>query len=366
MENTSQLILRNSASLERTPLVLINPPRDSLVQTLTQEFAQTAPESDPVGIEAFTQDFGDFEWLQANDIDVEFGMLPSCEPLPQQVILFQPREKDRLDMLVHYLSARWETEGIEKPTLWLVGENRAGIKSTPSRLQAFFRSVQKMDSARHCTLIQASQPEQSRPFQLEGYLQKWMLGEGDPALKLASLPGAFAHGRLDKGSEFLLQYLASIKAPQGKVLDFGCGIGVIGLSLLRANPEIQLTMLDSSATALECAKLSLQASFPQGVAHPPALVPADGLVTVDDRFDWIISNPPFHRGVATDLEITRQFIAQASKRLKGGGRLLIVCNRHLPYEKWLGEYFSAVENCAERHDFKILLAKRPMAPAFKI
>jgi 16S rRNA G1207 methylase RsmC len=39
--------------------------------------------------------------------------------------------------------------------------------------------------------------------------------------------------------------------------------------------------------------------------------------------------------------------------------VLLVCNRHLPYERWLGEYFQAVDNPANDRDFKLLLAARP-------
>ena len=50
------------------------------------------------------------------------------------------------------------------------------------------------------------------------------------------------------------------------------------------------------------------------------------------RYDFIVSNPPFHQGRADEPDLGRAFIAAAAAALKPGGRLWLVANRHLPYE----------------------------------
>jgi len=345
------------------------------------------------GVYAFSQDFGDARWLRNNGIACEFGLLPEALPLPATVILFLPREKDRLEFLLHFIAANLPSNG----QLWLAGENKAGIKSAEVRLQQRFAKVKKVDSARHCVLYQAQQaknwdsssatvasdvgashardqqqgralPEtnqtkdqQTREFKTftpADYLQEWILPTTAGEIRLQSLPGAFAHGRLDNGTALLLEYLQNAESRQlkikGKILDFGCGVGVIGIYLKRQYPDIELEMLDTSATALESARLSLLLN-----GNEAKLTASDGLDKAHDRYDWIISNPPFHKGVATDLDITRRFIASAPAKLGNRGRMLLVCNRHLPYESWLAEAFAGFEKVAENREFKVLQAHGP-------
>ncbi len=428
---TSELILRYCSSEPCSrpgAVLLINPPRDSLAIELQRNGMSE--------VSGFSQDFGDASCMQQSGINCEFGLLPQMETpkqtpeqttdrtqprnLPVTVILFLPREKERLEFLLHFIAEHLPGEG----QLWLVGENKAGIKSAEARLKQRFSKVQKRDAARHCVLYLAQEPmtsganvvsdssgEQARlqgaaadstgagiqaqlrkaasdstradkhnqlgerallttnpskgrqinaiePFSPEDYLQQWTLPSAAGEIHLQSLPGAFAHGRLDKGTALLLDYMQNADHRQlrikGKVLDFGCGAGVIGIYLKRRYPDIELDMLDSSALALESTRLSLARNG--CVAQVTA---SDGLDAAKGRYDWIISNPPFHKGVTTDFDIARRFISTAPAKLGNRGRMLLVCNRHLPYEAWLTEAFVGFEKVAENRDFKVLQAHGP-------
>ncbi len=351
----------------------MNPPRDSLANEL-QRLGLCE-------VSVFTQDFGDQRYFEAAGINSKFGLLPKIETqdqaqaqtleqagaqtqehaqaqsgalsLPPTIILFLPREKERLEFLLHFIATHMPAEG----QLWLVGENKAGIKSAEPRLKQQFSKVQKRDAARHCVLYLAQQPK-NKAFSPDDYVQEWTLQTKAGEIKLQSLPGAFALGRLDKGTALLLDYLQNADSRQlkikGKILDFGCGSGVIGLYLKRQYPDIDLEMLDSSAVALESTRLSLQLNN-----FAAQITPSDGLDAAKGRYDWIISNPPFHKGVATDLDIARRFIGKAPAKLENRGRMLLVCNRHLPYEAWLTEAFVGFEKVAENREFKVLQAHGP-------
>jgi 16S rRNA (guanine1207-N2)-methyltransferase len=167
------------------------------------------------------------------------------------------------------------------------------------------------------------------------------------------LPGVFAHGRVDKGSRLLLDSLEKLR-PEGKILDFACGSGVIGCALLAAGARVELTLLDVSALALEASGRTLSLN-----GMKAALLPSDGLSELEGRYDWIISNPPFHRGVSNDLEIAEKFFAEAGTFLTENGRIVIVCNRHLPYASWLQNHFDRVERLDENSDFVIIQAGKP-------
>lgn len=337
MENVSQLILRNEERLPAGSLLLINPPRDTLAQQLLRADRP---------VRCVTQDFGDWRWLQETGAEVAFEAIPSVEGKEQTAVLFLPREKDRLTMLVHVLANRLGPQA----KLWLAGENRGGIKSAPRHVLSQFGRVTALDNARHCGLFEASGPAPTRPFALADYSVGWSMHHAGREIALRSLPGVFAHGRLDKGSSLLLGELERLN-PQGEILDFACGCGVVGLALLSASPRARLTLLDSSALALEASRLSLEAN-----GLKAELLASDGLSEVSGRYDWIVSNPPFHRGVASDLEIAGEFFRQAGTFLAENGRIVIVFNRHLPYLKWLNQSFDLVECLAENGEYTVIKA----------
>jgi 16S rRNA (guanine1207-N2)-methyltransferase len=329
------------AQLQPGKVLLFNPPADGLFQQIAAHGHE---------VRCWSQDFGTSRWLLGNGAEAGYGVLPEPAELPAQVILFQPKEKERLDMLLHFFAAALPAHG----RLWLVGENQAGIKSAGKRLETFFSSSGKLDSARHCVLYRAQSPAPPEAFQLEAYVHKWVLDIPPDELRVASLPGVFAHGRLDRGTEVLLQVLSHCtgkNALKGRVLDFGCGIGVIGLAVLIKNPEVELTLLDHSALALESARRSLLANGLQA-----ELLASDGLAEVRERYDWIVSNPPFHRGIAADFGVAQRFFTQARSVLSKQGKMLLVCNVHLRYESWLSEQFNRVEQVESSGGYKVLRA----------
>jgi len=342
VERPSQLILRNRAALTAGDILLFNAPPDHLFQELG---------AGRVGI--WCQDFGEYRWFIDHGARSGFGVLPEAGALPAQVILFQPREKERLELLLHFLAAGLPAGGI----LWLVGANQSGIGSAGKYLKKYFASATKADNARHCKVFCASRAIPPPPFLLSDYQQKWLLGAPGEELRLVSLPGVFSHGRLDRGTALLLETLADLRGaecPAGRVLDFACGIGVLGLSLLKRDPTLELTLLDSSALALESVRQTVQANDLQAT-----VLPSDGLAEVNRRYDWIISNPPFHRGVSRDFDVSRRLFEQSARVLTRQGKILLVCNRNLPYDKWLADHFSLVETLAGNNEYKVLRALRP-------
>ncbi len=340
MERTSQVLLRNEARLPSGQVLLVNAPRDALCQKL-QLNTRDARVS--------TQDFGDQRWLTASGIPAWFEVLPGGLDSCTTVILHLPREKDRLVMMLHVLSARMPSGAL----LWLVGSNQAGIKSAGKHLENCFSNVTKLDNARHCGLFQASGPLREKPFSLSDYEETWAVEYAGKTIQAVSLPGVFAHARLDKGSEILLRTLEGL-VPTGRILDFACGSGILGSALLAASEKVDLTLLDVSALAIESSRLTLQRNGLTAV-----LLPSDGLAELEGRFDWIISNPPFHRGVDNDLEIAARFFKEAGTFLAKNGRIVIVCNRHLPYMNWLRNEFEQVDHLAGNDDFMVIEARKP-------
>lgn len=340
LENTSQLLLRNRDALPRTLTEIWNPRPDGLFRELLSDDSPIVYSSDRYSV---------CQSLQVAGADAHFEAWTPLERRPSSIVLILPREKERLDMRLHEAATRLQEGG----KLFLVGENRAGIKSSPRLVARHFDNVAKRDSARHCSLFEATGPATGEPFRPGAYERRWTFGFQQRTLEVSTLPGVFAHGRLDAGTEMLLSTLPQAR-PSGRVLDFACGAGVIGLAILATakSARADVTLLDDSALALESAKRSLELNGLQA-----RVLPSDGLSEVTGRFDWIVTNPPFHQGVKNDLDVARAFFRRAGTFLTESGRILVVFNRHLPYESWLRESFNNVECLARNRVFSVMSAR---------
>ena len=61
------------------------------------------------------------------------------------------------------------------------------------------------------------------------------------------------------------------------------------------------------------------------------LVPSNGLSEVKGRFNYVITNPPFHTGINTDYSIAERFFIDVKKHLTLNGELFVVANDFLRY-----------------------------------
>lgn len=174
-----------------------------------------------------------------------------------------------------------------------------------------------------------------------------------PGGQFLTRPGVFAWDRVDAASKMLAEALP--EDLHGRVADFGAGWGYLSMQVLARCPKVaSLDLYEADARSLALADENL------GDAHLPVHchwhdVPRG----VDERFDAIVCNPPFHAlGRGDRPDIGRAFIAGAAAALKPGGRLWLVANRHLPYEQALGEGFAQVRTLAQNGGFKIVEATK--------
>jgi len=89
-------------------------------------------------------------------------------------------------------------------------------------------------------------------------------------------------------SMFLYDFIASC-SPKGRLLDVGCGVGVIGLLLAR-DFNIDLTMVEKQEIMAELAQRNLEVNKIKA-----ELIKSDFLeFRADKPFEFIVSNPPFY------------------------------------------------------------------------
>jgi len=168
-----------------------------------------------------------------------------------------------------------------------------------------------------------------------------------------SRPGVFAWNRIDPASALLVECLPTDIAGHGA--DLGAGWGFLSLSLLARNPGITaLDLFEAEARALSLARANLAET---GTSATLEFHWHDVTAGLPQRYDFIVSNPPFHTQSRADRpDIGQRFITAAAAALKPGGRLWLVANRHLPYEQTLNERFGEVRVAGERDGFKVIAA----------
>lgn len=177
------------------------------------------------------------------------------------------------------------------------------------------------------------------------------IGDG----RFLSRPGVFAWDRADPASRLLAAHLPNTL--HGRAADLGAGYGYLSVELLQRCPGIAaLDVYEADARALELARANLAPSASRAAIgfhwH-------DVTTGLPDRYDVIVTNPPFHaHGRAGRPDIGRAFIAAAAQALNPGGRLWLVANRHLPYEPVLDARFGEVRIVAQRDGFKVVEAEK--------
>lgn len=183
---------------------------------------------------------------------------------------------------------------------------------------------------------------------------QWSVSEH--GLNLTNLPNVYSGESLDLGARLFLQHLPKSEKYQ-QILDLGCGNGVLSLKLMQLNPQAYVTGVDESYMAVQSAQNNVELN---------QLDPAQFCAIANnclDNFeaesqDLIVCNPPFHQQQAITDHIAWQMFCDAKQVLRLKGKLLVIGNRHLGYDKKLSRLFgrSGVKLVASNAKFVILQA----------
>jgi 16S rRNA (guanine1207-N2)-methyltransferase len=122
----------------------------------------------------------------------------------------------------------------------------------------------------------------------------------------------------------------------------------VGIYTKLLNPSIQLEMVDINILAIECAKRSCELNSVEAKVYP-----SDGWKDVKGRVNGVVSNPPFHSGVATEYRTTEGFIRGAKDKMSKHAPFLLVANSFLKYAQIIEATFERCDILVENNKFKV-------------
>lgn len=233
--------------------------------------------------------------------------------------------------------------------LWAAAPNTAGGKRLVHDAQLLFGAARGSSKA-HQRVVHAIKPAHDiNPLPWTDIAGVWP--QTSQTLDVSgrtytSVPGVFAHGRLDVGSALLCDQLPDLSG--SRVLDLGGGIGVLaGTALQRGAAHVDV--IDVDASAVWC----MQQTFARDDVRVAWGDVLDGLPWSEALYDVVISNPPFHTGKRTDDSMVRAFVSTAAGHQRPGGTLWLVANAFLAYGPLLESYYAQVSRVAETPAFVV-------------
>jgi 16S rRNA G1207 methylase RsmC len=137
---------------------------------------------------------------------------------------------------------------------------------------------------------------------------------GKEALNIKTRPGIFAHRRVDGGAMALIKKVQL--DGEEKVLEMGCGSGVVSLALKRLHPNISMYALDSHAVAVSQTGKNAESNG----LHLDGLQLTSSGWKGEEQFDVLIGNPPYFG----DHRLSALFIDEARRLLVSKGSLWLV------------------------------------------
>lgn len=168
-------------------------------------------------------------------------------------------------------------------------------------------------------------------------------------LKMHTESSLFSPNYIDKGT---ITMLSKIDFQTGqKILDLGCGYGVIGIYAAHFSGAENVTMVAINPIAIELAKKNAIYNNLGSIN----IFQSDGLHNmIEQDFDLILSNPPYH----ADFKVPKNFIEGGFHHLKYGGSMVMVTKRYKWYKNKLQSVFGGVQVIEENGYYIFISQKR--------
>ncbi len=324
-------------------------PRILLINDSFGALATALAEQQPTAVsDSYLAHQGTIANLQANNIDTDRVTLCDSLSWPNEnfdlVIIKIPKSLAMLEDQLHRLRPLLNQEA----TIIASAMCKQIHSSTLKLFERIIGPTHTSLAKKKARLV-FSQFDQKLKIGESPYPKRYVL-EGTE-FTLTNHANVFSRESLDIGTRFFLAHLPE-NIGKGKIIDLGCGNGVVGLIAAQRNPQATLQFVDESYMAVRSAQEGFLAAFPQREAQFAVM---DCLRKIEQAsVDTVLNNPPFHQNNVVGDHIARQMFKQSYRALKKGGELWVIGNRHLSYHVKLKKLFSNCQVIATNKKFAIL------------
>jgi 16S rRNA (guanine1207-N2)-methyltransferase len=168
-------------------------------------------------------------------------------------------------------------------------------------------------------------------------------------IRAFSRPGVFSHRRIDPGARHLINEMRI--EPGMRVLDIGCGAGVVALAAAHRAIDVAVHAVDSNARAVQCTERGAELNCLKNLTTE---LNAAGNVEGAGSYDLALANPPYYAG----FRIAEHFLTAARDALRPGGKILVVTKRPEWYAQNMPRWY-ADWSVVERKGYYVVEGARP-------
>ncbi|QJC37275.1 methyltransferase [Enterobacteriaceae endosymbiont of Donacia thalassina] len=211
--------------------------------------------------------------------------------------------------------------------IFIIGSNNSGIKKINDIKELEVINLKKIINARKHIIFHGFLKKKVF-FNINNYWNYYYYNN----YQIYSLPGVFGRNKVDSGSKLLISTINNIFI-KGKILDLGCGSGIISViinnNFKKYKKKYSIYAVDIDAKAIYSTKKTLNKNLIKNIN----VFPSNIYSNLKEKFDLIISNPPIH----SNLNFSSNFIYQMLNKLKQNinykGELLFVVNNVISLKK---------------------------------
>ncbi|MEE4245502.1 MAG: methyltransferase [Kangiellaceae bacterium] len=241
--------------------------------------------------------------------------------------------------------------------LQLLSYHHSGTKCYVGVMQKFISkglkktlelNLSKLNPGRAQKKAKVIEGEFSHSKQLPEQYQYYKIND----LSIANMANVFSGSSVDIGARFLIDNFPSVD-DIATIADVGCGNGILSIYAAQSNPNMSIFGFDESYMAVA----SAQKTFSINNKESAVFSVNNCLSGIQQNFDIILCNPPFHQNRRVTTDTAHQMIKQAKQRLNSNGELWVVANRHLQYHKQLLKHFGNQTLIRGNNKFVILKAE---------
>ena len=168
-------------------------------------------------------------------------------------------------------------------------------------------------------------------------------------IRAFSRPGVFSHRHVDVGARRLIDEMQI--EPGNRVLDIGCGAGIVALAAACRGESVAVHAVDSSARAIQCTQ---HGAALNGLKNITTELNAAGRYIGAGSYDLALANPPYY----ASFRIAEHFLTAGREALSVGGRMLVVTKSSDWYQGHMPTLYDDV-SLSERKGYILIEGVRP-------